>query len=91
MEQWCAQLPHRLRGDDRLCRPTPGEVLLLIAGSATEFTAVRRRLEELWAECHVERGEPEPPPMITDQRIELVSPSDAPAFLAAAAAWVAGR
>ena len=86
----CRRLPARLRDRDRLCRPTPRDLLLLGAGSGAAHESLRRRVAGLWEEAWLESRRPGPPPPIAEERIGLTGPQDADRFLATSRGWLLG-
>ena len=91
LERLGDRLPAQIRDTDCICRPTPREVLLLTAGAAVGFLHQRRRLLALWEQVWHEAGLAPPPPPLTDQHVEMLTPEDAESFLAAAGQWLARR
>lgn len=81
-------LPGQLRDTDCITRPSPGSVLLLIAGASDGFAHVRRRLLALWDTAWRDGGGVPPAPAVVDENVTLAGPEDAEAFLAAAADWM---
>jgi len=90
VELLCRRLPDAVRSTDSLCRPEPGTVLLLLSGPLAAARPVRERIARLWASCH-EPDERSALAPIADERIGLSRPSDAEAFLASTARWLAGH
>jgi hypothetical protein len=90
VEEFCRGLPEGVRGTDFLCRSAPRDILMLSAGPPGNFVHVRRRLIALWERVWRDRGELDPAPALTDERIELVGPESAQSFLGAADGWLAG-
>jgi hypothetical protein len=88
IEIFCGKLPGQLRDSDRMCRPTPRDVLILHGGPPASFAHVRRRLVALWEEAWRQGGHTSPAPPITEERVELVSGEDSIAFLATPSRWL---
>lgn len=88
VESMCGWLPGQLRDTDCLCRPSPRCVLLLHAGPAEGYAALRRRLLSLWDTAWRDGGMPPPAAAIVDQHVVMAGPEDAEAFLAAAGVWL---
>jgi hypothetical protein len=86
--RFCEQLPAQLRDSDCICRPSPGEMLLLTAGAADAFVHVRRRLMTLWESAWRETSQVPPAPPLSSERIEISGPEDADAFLGTVATWI---
>ncbi len=86
IEIFCRGIHSRLRDSDILCRPAPDQVLLLCGGTPAEFIHVRRRLADLWDETCRASGLP-PTMLMSDERIEMSSPTGAALMFAAATGW----
>lgn len=91
VELLCKRLPAQLRDTDCICQPKSSVVLLLTAGASTTFPHLRRRLLALWEQAWHDGNQPSPAPPITDERVEMGGPEDAPAFLATADVWLATK
>jgi hypothetical protein len=81
-------LPQKLRDTDCVCRPSPGSMLLLIAGSPNTAAHVWKRIGALWDECWQTHGGEPPAPPLDVESIELATPSDAEIFMETASEWL---
>jgi hypothetical protein len=88
VELLCTHLPAQLRDTDCICHPSPNQVLLLTAGASATFPHLRRRLLALWEQAWHDGHQSPPAPPITDERVEMLGPEDAPAFLATVDVWL---
>jgi hypothetical protein len=90
VEALCDRLPGQLRDTDCMTHPSAQSVVLLTAGAPGAFSHLRRRLLALWEEVWDETGELKPAPGVADVHVQLICPSDSPAFLGTAGTWSAG-
>jgi hypothetical protein len=84
------QLPGLLRDTDCLCRPAPGQVLLLTAVPRAHFPQLRRRILALWKDAWLGAELERPIPGIREERIEMTTPGQAESFMVRAAEWLSG-
>jgi hypothetical protein len=89
IESLSGELTQNLRDTDGVCRPSPGKLLILIAGRAHHNAQVWRRIAALWDVRWRSQGGSTPAPPLSVEDVDLREPREAATFLVTVSSWLA--